>query len=131
MFGEIVGFLSSIFKPAAELVDDLHTSKEEKLELKNTLTGMQNQLKVRLEEEVTKRWEADSKSDSWLSKNIRPMTLVYLMGLLTLFALTDGNIGSFTINAAYITLFQALAVTAFGGYFVLRGVEKVADKRKK
>jgi len=129
MLGEIIGFLGTIFKPASELVDNLHTSKEEKLQLRNTLIEMKNQLKIRLEEEVTKRWEADSKSDSWLSKNVRPMTLVYLMGLLTLFALTDGNIGTFQIEEAYIGLFRALAVTAFGGYFVLRGIEKTVKKK--
>ena len=130
MVGEILGFLGSIFKPATDLIDNLHTSKEEKLELKNILTGMQNKLKIRLEEEITKRWEADAKSDSWLAKNVRPMTLVYLLGLLTAFAFFDGNIGSFSIDSAYISLFQALSITAFGGYFALRGVEKITKIKK-
>ena len=124
-----LGFISDIIAPIGNIIDNLHTSSEEKLNIKNAISKMENELKLNLEQEVTKRWEADSKSDSWLSKNVRPMTLVYLMGLLTLFALTDGNIGTFQIEEAYIGLFRALAVTAFGGYFVLRGIEKTVKKK--
>lgn len=126
----ILGWIKDILTPVEKIIDNVSTTKEEKLELRNALVEVQNKLKIGLEGEITKRWEADSNSDSKLAKNIRPMTLIYLMFLLTVFAFTDGNIGSFTIQEAYITLFQALAVTAFGGYFVLRGVEKISKNKK-
>lgn len=105
--------VTEIVKEVGSVVDDIYTSEEEK-----------EQLKLKLEETITKRWEADSKSDSWLAKNVRPLSLVYLMGMLTLFAFADGNIGEFKINPAYVELFQALSITAFGGYFASRGIEK-------
>ena len=88
------------------------------------------------EQERTKRHDADMKSDNWLSKNIRPGSLVYLLVVLTVLSITDGNIQwtfedgavwKFTINSEYIQLYKALLVMAFGFYFTSRGVEKVAD----
>jgi hypothetical protein len=63
-------------------------------------------------------------SDSWLSKNIRPMVLVYLTFIFSLLAFTDGNIGEFKIAKEYIPIFQTLLVTAYGAYFVGRSWEK-------
>lgn len=107
--------ISKIVGEVGDVIDDLHTSDEERA-----------LLKLKLEDTITKRWEADMRSDSWLPKNIRPLSLVYLMGLLTVFAFADGNIGTFTINPAYVELFKALAITAFGGYFAARTLDKFA-----
>jgi hypothetical protein len=63
-------------------------------------------------------------SDSWLSKNIRPMVLVYLTVVFSALAFTDGNIGEFKIAREYIPIFQTLLVTAYGAYFVGRSWEK-------
>jgi hypothetical protein len=63
-------------------------------------------------------------SDSFLSKNIRPMVLIYLTVIFTVCAFFDGNIGEFTISEEYIPIFQTLLVTVYGAYFVGRTWEK-------
>ena len=82
------------------------------------------ELENQYQEELTKRWEADSKSDSLLAKNVRPMSLVYLLGVISILAFTDGNIGTFNIKDGYINLFELLSLTAFAAYFGGRTIEK-------
>ena len=75
--------------------------------------------------EVTKRWESDNVSDSWLSKNIRPLVVSWLVVFVSFFALIDSidSIG-IKVEAAWITLFSTLLVTVIVAYFGSRGVEK-------
>jgi len=63
-------------------------------------------------------------SDSFLSKNIRPLILIYLTVIFTICAFFDGNIGEFMIAEEYIPIFQTLLVTVYGAYFVGRTWEK-------
>ena len=76
-------------------------------------------------EEVSKRWSSDMASDSWLSKNIRPLVLAWLVVFVSFFAIIDSveAIGV-TVEAAWITLFSTLLVTVIVAYFGSRGVEK-------
>ena len=76
------------------------------------------------QQQVTKRWDSDMKSDSFLSKNIRPMILIYLTVIFTSLAFFDGNIGEFGLAKEYIPIFQTLLVTVYGAYFVGRTWEK-------
>lgn len=85
--------------------------------------------KVQEDNNVTKRWEADMTSDSWLSKNIRPMTLIYLLGAYTIFALLDG--GGYKIAEAYVTLLGQWGMLVMTAYFGGRTVEKVMEMRRK
>jgi len=76
-------------------------------------------------EEVSKRWASDMASDSWLSKNIRPLVLAWLVVFVSFFAIID-SVDSIdvTVEAAWITLFSTLLVTVIVAYFGSRGVEK-------
>lgn len=76
------------------------------------------------QENVTERWKADMSSDSRLSKNIRPLTLVYLTMAFTVFILLDGFIESFKPDNAYVTLLAELLKMVYTAYFVGRTVEK-------
>ena len=76
------------------------------------------------QEQVTKRWESDMQSDSVLSKNIRPLVLIYLTVIFTACAFFHGNVGEFKIAEEYIPIFQTLLVTVYGAYFVGRTWEK-------
>ena len=80
------------------------------------------------EEEITKRWEADLHSDSWMSKNIRPATLTFLLICMFIFIMLDSFFVGFDMNPAWITLLQGLLMTAVGGYFVVRSGEKIMNK---
>jgi hypothetical protein len=75
--------------------------------------------------EVTQRWAGDMRSDSWMSKNVRPLTLIYLVGVVTLFAF--GSAFNLNVQQTYITLFGNLLEIVFVAYFGSRGLEKIAS----
>ena len=82
-------------------------------------------------QEVTKRWESDMLSDSWLSKNIRPLTLAFLTATLFIYIILDSALDGFKIDNAWIDLLSSLLLLVYGGYFGARTVEKVVKSRKK
>ena len=87
---------------------------------------------MQLEQEITKRWQADLHSDSWASKNIRPYTLAFLLITMFLFVILDSvNAIDFDIDTEWIGLLKGLLMTAVGGYFVVRSGEKIINKVKK
>ena len=114
----------SVIKEVGKVLDDLTTTKEEKLEAKRLITAILEQADKEAQEQVTRRWESDMNSDSFLSKNIRPMVLIYLTVIFTVWAFFDGNVGQFKIAEEYIPIFQSLLITVYGAYFVGRTWEK-------
>lgn len=81
------------------------------------------------ENNVSERWKADMASDSWLSKNVRPGTLVYILTAYLLFALLDG--AGYKISETYITLLGQWGLIVMTAYFGGRTVEKVMEMRNK
>jgi len=81
-------------------------------------------------QEVTKRWESDMLSDSWLSKNIRPLTLAFLTATLFIYIILDSALDGFKIAAEWIDLLSSLLLLVYGGYFGARTVEKVVKSKK-
>lgn len=120
-------FNKELIDSAGNAIDKIVTNKEERGKLKNEFAKTAEEFYLKAQGELTERLKADMTSDSWLSKNVRPMTLVFLLGAITILAITDGNIGSFTIRQEYITLFQGLLTMAFAFYFGSRGIEKVTE----
>lgn len=76
---------------------------------------------------VSDRWKADMSSDSWLSKNIRPMTLVYILSAYLALAIMDGL--GFHIAESYVTLLGQWGMLVMGAYFGGRTLEKVMNKK--
>ena len=113
-----------LLKDIGRVIDNLHTSDEERLEAKRKLQELLEQADKEAQDQVTERWKLDMQSDSFLSKNIRPLVLVFLTVMFTLFAFTDGNIGGFEVQKEYIPIFQSLLITVYGAYFVGRTWEK-------
>ena len=114
----------NVIKEVGGIIDNLTTTKEEKLEAKRLMQVILEKADSEAQEQVTDRWEADMNSDSWLAKNIRPLVLVFLTFVFSLLAFADGNIGDFKIAKEYIPIFQTLLVTVYGAYFVGRTWEK-------
>lgn len=78
--------------------------------------------------EITKRWEADSNTDSWLSKNVRPLTLVYLLLMFSVVVVLDSvDPMAFDVKDSYIKLLDGLLITVIIAYFGSRGFEKSRD----
>ena len=79
---------------------------------------------VEMEKNITSRWEADLKSDSWLSKNIRPLVLVFLVVSTMLLVFIDAGIISFEVKSSWVDLLQLVLITVIGAYFGGRSLEK-------
>ena len=128
-----MNILSKIFSTGAtELVkgvggvlDNLTTSKEEKLEAEQKIKELVANYEVEMEKNITSRWEADLKSDSWLSKNVRPLTLVFLIVCTMLLIFIDAGAINFNVKASYVDLLQLVLITVIGAYFGGRSLEKV------
>jgi AAA+ ATPase superfamily predicted ATPase len=73
---------------------------------------------------VTDRWKSDMVSDSWLSKNTRPLTLIFLTVMMTLFVILDSSENKFIVKSEFIDLLKYLLVTVYAAYFGSRGFEK-------
>ncbi len=122
---KIISWLTGgLIKEIGSVIDSLTTTKEEKLEIKKQLQVILEKAEANAQVEVTARWKSDMSSDSFLSKNIRPMVLIYLTFIFSVLAFADGNIGHFKIATEYIPIFQTLLVTVYGAYFVGRSWEK-------
>jgi len=102
----------------------IEKAKLEQQELEALLAAQANQ-----ENNVSERWKADMASDSWLSKNVRPGTLVYILTAYLLFALLDG--AGYKISETYITLLGQWGLIVMTAYFGGRTVEKVMEMRNK
>jgi uncharacterized membrane protein len=113
-----------VIKNIGDVVDKLTTTEEEKLEIKKQIQEILEKADSDAQAQVTERWKADMNSDSFLSKNIRPIVLIYLTFIFTVLSFFDGNIGGFIVAKEYIPIFQTLLVTVYGAYFVGRSWEK-------
>jgi len=114
----------SLINDIGKVVDNLHTSEEERLEAKQKLSELIKQADEKAQNEVTARWEYDTKNGNFLTRSIRPLVLIFLTAMFTVLAFTDGNIGGFKVQEEYIPIFQTLLVTVYGAYFVGRTYEK-------
>ncbi len=128
----ITGFLSGgdVVKDIGNVIDNLHTSGEEKAEAERKIKSILVQAEQAAQQQVSARWEADMKHGSWLSKNIRPLTLIFLTICFVILSVFDGNLGEFTIGAAYVPVYQTLLMTVYAAYFAGRSIEKVKKVTK-
>tara|TARA_R110000803_G_scaffold71106_1_gene134202 strand:- start:195 stop:593 length:399 start_codon:yes stop_codon:yes gene_type:complete len=113
-----------VIKNIGDVVDKLTTTKEEKLLIKRQIQEILEKADTEAQAQVTERWKADMASDSFLSKNIRPLVLIYLTFIFTVLSFFDGNIGGFVVAGQYIPIFQSLLITVYGAYFIGRTWEK-------
>ena len=127
-----MSILTSIFSSGATelvkgvggVIDNLHTSKEEKLEAGRKVKELIASYEVQMEKEISSRWNADMKSDSWLSKNVRPLVLVFLVVSTVLMIFIDAGVISFNVEAKWTDLLQLVLITVIGAYFGGRSLEK-------
>ena len=128
-----MSILGSIFSGGAKdlvegvggVIDDLHTSKEEKLEAKQKMQELVASYETQMEKEVTARWQSDMNSDSWLSKNVRPAVLVFLVVSTVLMIFIDAGMIAFEVEDKWTDLLQLVLITVIGAYFGGRSLEKV------
>ena len=119
------GGAADLVKGVGGVIDSQHTSKEEKLEAERKIKELIANYEVEMEKNITSRWEADLKSDSWLSKNVRPMVLIFLIVCTMLLIFIDAGAIKFNVKDSYIDLLQMVLITVIGAYFGGRSFEKV------
>jgi hypothetical protein len=101
----------------------IEKARIEQEELKVLLAAQANQ-----EDNISKRWQADMSSDSWLSKNIRPGTLLYILTAYLIFA--GLSAAGIQVQEAYVNLLGQWGMLVMTAYFGGRTVEKVMEMRK-
>ena len=121
--GEVVG-------KVGEAVDRLVTSDEERLKLANELKQIEigamlkkEEIDLQYEQELTKRLQADMTSDSWLSKNIRPLTLIFILVMYSLLSISSGF--KFEVTESYVQLLGQWGMLIMSFYFGGRTLEKM------
>ena len=107
------------------ILDNLTTTKEEKLEAQKKIKDMIMSYEAEMQKQVTERWKVDMNSDSWLSKNIRPIVLVFLVVATVLLIFIDAGTISFKVQDKWTDLLQLVLITVIGAYFGGRSLEKV------
>ena len=126
MLGNLLsGGAAELVKGVGGVIDDLHTSEEEKLEAEQKIKKIIANYEVEMEKNITNRWQADLKSDSWLSKNVRPLVLVFLIVCTMLLIFIDAGALNFEVKSSWVDLLQLVLITVIGAYFGGRSLEKV------
>ena len=125
MLGNLLsGGAADLVKGVGGVIDNLHTSKEEKLAAEQKIKELVANYEVQMEKEISSRWNADMKSDSWLSKNVRPLVLIFLVVSTVLLMFIDAGVINFVVEAKWTDLLQLVLITVIGAYFGGRSLEK-------
>ena len=122
IFGDGAG---QLVESVGGVLDNLSTSKEEKLEAKRKIKELMVNHQVEVEKNVSERWKADMNSDSWLSKNVRPLVLVFTIACTMLLVFIDSGSIKFQVESQWVDLLQLTLITIIGAYFGGRSVEKL------
>ena len=120
----ISGGASKLVDSVGSILDDVITTDDEKLEAKRKLKQLILNHEAQLQKNVTDRWKADMNSDSWLSKNVRPLVLIFLVVSTVLMIFIDAGTISFTVEEKWTDLLQLVLITVIGAYFGGRSLEK-------
>tara|TARA_R100000541_G_C1892260_1_gene83642 strand:+ start:336 stop:731 length:396 start_codon:yes stop_codon:yes gene_type:complete len=103
-----------------------HTfSKEDKARFENEMAKVFLEAESEMQKNVTERWKTDMSSDSWLSKNVRPMVLIFLVVSTVLMVFIDAGVISFDLKDSHTDLLQMVLLTCIGAYFGGRSYEKI------
>lgn len=124
--------VSGVIDSVGNAIDKCVTSDEEKLTLRNELVRIQEEsslkqqeLDMQLEKELTQRQSNDMQSDSWLSKNIRPLTLIFILVMYSLLSISSGF--KFEVTESYVSLLGQWGMLIMSFYFGGRTFEKIAQ----
>ena len=118
------GGASKLVESVGGVLDNVITTDEEKLEAKRKLKEVILSHEAEMERNITDRWQADMNSDSWLSKNVRPMILIFLVVSTVLMIFIDAGTIQFTVEEKWTDLLQLVLITVIGAYFGGRSLEK-------
>ena len=119
--------IKSILKDLTGFVDGLVVTKEEKAKIIERIGNADNEIQMRIQDALTERQRIDMQSDSWLSKNVRPIVLLTIVFLFLLLSFSEG-VGWLTVPDGYISVLKNWGELAFMFYFGSRGIEKIVSR---
>ena len=117
-----------LIKNVDSLVDNLTTTEEEKKQLAISLKKVLLDAQAKMESELSQRHANDMNSVSWLSKNVRPMTLIFVILCTMLLIFIDAGVLDFSVKNEFISLLSTCLVAIISFYFGSRGFEKIKRK---
>ena len=120
---------TELVKEVGGVVDNLTTTKEEKLEAKRKLKEDVLDNEKSMQKEVTSRWLSDN-NGGLLTKNIRPLALAFLTFMFVIISIFSGNLGQFQIQEEFIPVYQTLLIVIYTAYFGGRSFEKINNGKK-
>ena len=118
------GIVKNLIGNAGEILDEVITTDEERLDAKRKLKELILSHQAQMEQNITDRWKADMNSDSRLSKNVRPLVLIFLVVCTMLMIFIDAGTIAFTVEEKWTDLLQLVLITVIGAYFGGRSFEK-------
>ena len=118
------GGAKDLVEGVSGVLDNLTTSKEEKLEAKRKMQELIADYETKMEQNITDRWKSDMNSDSWLSKNVRPLVLIFLVVCTVIMIFIDAGTIAFEVEDKWTDLLQLVLITVIGAYFGGRTMEK-------
>ena len=116
---------SNIAEKISNIIDKHTFSKVEKAQFEKEMTQVWINAESDIQKNVTERWKNDMNSDSWLSKNVRPLVLIFLVFSTVLMVFIDAGVLEFEVKSSWIDLLQLVLITVIGSYFGGRSYEKI------
>tara|TARA_R100000935_G_scaffold11677_1_gene23345 strand:+ start:931 stop:1329 length:399 start_codon:yes stop_codon:yes gene_type:complete len=122
IFGKAAG---GIAEKLSNIIAKHTFSKEDRAKFENEMAKVFLEAESEMQQNVTERWKNDMNSDSWLSKNVRPLVLLFLVGSTVLIVFIDAGVLEFEVKDNWIDLLQLILITVIGAYFGGRSFEKI------
>ena len=130
-FSKVTEVVSNVLKgDIGGAIDIISNSKElSEEQVKMALKELEHDV-IEMQE-ITKRWESDNLADSWFSKNVRPLSLMFLTVTLFIYVILDSSLEGFNVGEEWIDLLSSLLLLVYGGYFGARALEKITHLKNK
>tara|TARA_R100000742_G_C4279594_1_gene104639 strand:+ start:1748 stop:2146 length:399 start_codon:yes stop_codon:yes gene_type:complete len=125
LFGKAGG---GIVDSVSGVVDKFVQTKDEKAQFEKELTEIFIEAETEMQKNITERWKSDTNADSWLSKNVRPMVLIFLVISTVLLVYIDAGVIQFSVEDKWTDLLQLTLITVISAYFGGRSFEKIKRK---
>ena len=109
----------------AGIADKFIQTKEEKAAFEMEMEKIFIEAEAEIQKNVTERWRSDMTSDSWLSKNVRPLVLIFLVVCTMILIFIDAGAINFQVEDKWTDLLQLILITVIGAYFGGRSFEKI------
>lgn len=119
------GAAGDVADKVAGIADQFIQTKDEKAKFEMEMEKLFISAEEAIQKNVTERWRSDMTSDSWLSKNVRPMVLIFLVVCTVLMIFIDAGSINFVVEEKWTSLLEIVLITVIGAYFGGRSFEKI------